>query len=110
VEDPVPHAYSLEVSSPGLDRPLRTAAHFQRYAGQTAKITMAEPLDGRKNFRGVIVGVEPPGPEAAEVVVSVDGSDFRLPISDIASARLVPDWDSIMKTHKESPARRSKGQ
>ena len=110
VEDPVPHAYSLEVSSPGLDRPLRTAAHFQRYAGQTAKITMAEPLDGRKNFRGVIVGVEPPGPEATQVVVSVDGSDFRLPISDIASARLVPDWDSIMKTHKESPARRSKGQ
>jgi ribosome maturation factor RimP len=102
VEDPVPHHYSLEVSSPGLDRPLRTAAHFQRFTGDTAKIVLAEPLDGRKNFKGAIVGVEPPGPDATLVVLDVDGTRFRLPIQSIASARLVPDWDSVMKTHKEA--------
>jgi ribosome maturation factor RimP len=102
VEDPVPTAYSLEVSSPGLDRPLRTAAHFQRYAGETAKVALAEPLEGRKNFKGVVKGVEPPGPEATLVVIEVDGTEFRLPIQSIASARLVPDWDSVMKTHKEA--------
>lgn len=102
VEDPVPHAYSLEVSSPGLDRPLRTAAHFQRFTGETAKVALAEPLAGRKNFKGVVKGVEPPGPDATLVVLEVDGTEFRLPIQSIASARLVPDWDSVMKTHKEA--------
>jgi ribosome maturation factor RimP len=102
VEDPVPHAYSLEVSSPGLDRPLRTAAHFQRYAGETVKVALAEPLEGRKNFKGVVKGVVPPGPDATLVVIEVDGAEFRLPIQSIASARLVPDWDSVMKTHKEA--------
>jgi ribosome maturation factor RimP len=102
VEDPVPSAYSLEVSSPGLDRPLRTAAHFQRFAGETAKVALAEPLEGRKNFKGVLKGVEPPGPDATTVVIDVDGTLFRLPIQSIASARLVPDWDSVMKTHKEA--------
>jgi ribosome maturation factor RimP len=102
VEDPVPHAYSLEVSSPGLDRPLRTAAHFQRFTGETARVVLAEPVAGRKNFKGVVKGVEPPGPDATQVVLEVDGTEFRLPIQSIASARLVPDWNSVMKTHKEA--------
>jgi ribosome maturation factor RimP len=102
VEDPVPHAYSLEVSSPGLDRPLRTAAHFQRYLGETAKVTLSEPLAGRRNFKGVMRTVEPLGEaEAAQagatLVMDVDGNEFRLPLADIASARLVPDWDTLMK-------------
>lgn len=112
VEDPVPHAYSLEVSSPGLDRPLRTAAHFQRYLGETAKVTLAEPLAGRRNFKGVLRALDPlPGeappqePQKGEegesaaptLVMDVDGNEFRLPLSGIASARLVPDWDSLLK-------------
>jgi ribosome maturation factor RimP len=113
VEDPVPTAYSLEVSSPGLDRPLRTAAHFQRYLGETAKVTLSEPLAGRRNFKGVLRTVEPLGAEPGEpgegaesgqttvptvtVVMDVDGNEFRLPLADIASARLVPDWDTLMK-------------
>jgi ribosome maturation factor RimP len=92
VEDPVPHAYSLEVSSPGLDRPLRTAAHFQRYAGEVARVTLARPLEGRKNFKGTIGAVED-----ETVVLEVDGRAYRLPIADIASARLQPDWDAVMK-------------
>ena len=99
VEDPLPHAYSLEVSSPGLDRPLRTAAHFQRYAGETVKITLATPLDGRKNFKGVLRGVDPAGVEdpAVNVLVEVDGTEFRLPLGQIGGARVVPDWDALMK-------------
>jgi ribosome maturation factor RimP len=113
VEDPVPHAYSLEVSSPGLDRPLRTAAHFQRYLGETAKVVLAEPLGGRRNFKGVLRGIEPlPGQSddqsddqsdqttngaATTLVMEVEGNEFRLPLADVASARLVPDWDSLMK-------------
>lgn len=97
VEDPVPHAYSLEVSSPGLDRPLRTVAHFQRYLGETAKVALGEPLAGRRNFKGVLRALEPAGPDAEVLVMEVDGSEFRLPLADVASARLVPDWDSLMK-------------
>ena len=99
VEDPLPHAYSLEVSSPGIDRPLRTAAHFQRCAGQTAKIALAAPLDGRKNFKGVLRGVEGEG-DGARVLIEVDGTEFRLPIADVASARVVPDWDALMKSRQ----------
>ena len=98
VEDPVPHHYSLEVSSPGLDRPLRTAEHFQRYLGEIAKVALREGLDGRRNFKGVLRALEPsPGPDAQVVVIDVDGTEFRLPIRDVASARLVPDWDALMK-------------
>lgn len=98
VEDPVPHAYSLEVSSPGLDRPLRTAAHFQRYLGETAKVSLAAPLEGRRNFKGILRALEPePGPDARALVMEVDGVEHRLPLADIHSARLVPDWDSLMK-------------
>jgi len=101
VEDPVPHAYSLEVSSPGLDRPLRTAAHFQRYLGESAKVALAEPLEGRKNFKGVLRALDPFGPDSSAdphtLIMEVDGAEYRLPLAGIASARLVPDWDSLMK-------------
>ena len=106
VEDPVPHAYSLEVSSPGLDRPLRTAEHFQRYQGQSVKLVLAQPLEGRKNFKGTLSGVTPPGPDAETVDVEVDGVEFHLPLADISSARLVPDWDQIMKGPGAAPPRK----
>lgn len=99
VEDPLPHAYSLEVSSPGIDRPLRTAAHFQRFAGQVAKVVLAQPLGERKNFKGVIGDVD-----ETHVTLVVDGTEYRLPLADIGSARLVPDWDALMKgPQKKSP-------
>lgn len=100
VEDPIPQAYSLEISSPGIERPLRTAAHFAYFAGSEAKIQLAIglPVEGpsgtseRKNFRGVLKGVE-----GDRVVIDVDGQPFQLPIDDIEHARLVPDWDAVMK-------------
>lgn len=95
VEDPIPQAYHLEVSSPGIDRPLRTAAHFAHFKGSEAKIQLAMPLhlEGgeRRNFKGKLVGVID-----NKVEIDVDGHTFQLPIDDIDHAKLVPDWDAVM--------------
>jgi ribosome maturation factor RimP len=94
VEDPIPHTYSLEVSSPGIDRPLRTPAHFRRFVGAEVKIALVVPLVGtdRKNFKGELTA-------AADdhVTVNVDGQPFQLPLADVDTAKLVPDWDDVMK-------------
>ena len=96
VEDPIPQAFHLEVSSPGIDRPLRTAAHFAHFTGCEAKIQLAVPLalatGEPRNFRGILRGVD-----GDAVSIDCDGSAFRLPIDDIDHARLVPDWDAVMK-------------
>jgi ribosome maturation factor RimP len=96
VEDPIPQAYHLEVSSPGIDRPLRTAAHFAHFKGSEAKIQLGVPmhLEGgeRRNFKGRLKGVIDD-----KVEIDVDGQTFQLPIADIDSAKLVPDWDAVMK-------------
>jgi ribosome maturation factor RimP len=97
VEDPIPQAYSLEVGSPGIDRPLRTAEHFAYFAGSEAKIQLAIPLQTeggseRRNFRGILRGAEDD-----TVSIEVDGQLFKLPIGDIDQAKLVPDWDAVMK-------------
>jgi ribosome maturation factor RimP len=96
VEDPVPHAYRLEISSPGVDRPLRKADHFRQHLGETAKIELHHGLDGRRNFKGTVEAVE--ARDGGEVVVvDVDGQRFELPVADLSRARLVPDWDAILK-------------
>ncbi|HET7502898.1 MAG TPA: ribosome maturation factor RimP [Kofleriaceae bacterium] len=96
VEDPIPQAFHLEVSSPGIDRPLRTAAHFQHFVGSEAKIQLAIPLalptGERRNFKGILQGVAD-----GKVAIECDGATFQLPIDDIDHARLVPDWDAVMK-------------
>jgi ribosome maturation factor RimP len=85
VEDPLPGSYSLEVSSPGLDRRLRTAAHFERFAGERAKVSLKRALDGRRRMTGTIGPVED-----GSVVIDVDGEAVRLELSEIAEARLAP--------------------
>lgn len=94
VRDPVPQAYNLEVSSPGVARPLRTPEHFRRYAGQTAKVTLGAGINGRRNFKGTLVEVE--GDD--HVVIDVDGESYKLPVGDIRSASLVPDWNAVGKS------------
>lgn len=86
VEEPIPGSYALEVSSPGLDRPLRTVAHFQRFAGHEAKLRLVGPIEGRRNFKGRLCGVENEG-----VVIDVDGRIWHLPLADVAAAHLVPE-------------------
>jgi ribosome maturation factor RimP len=87
VEDPIPEAYVLEVSSPGLDRPLVRREDFARFAGETVKVRMLEAVLGRKNFKGTLAGVE-----GDQVLVDVDKERFSLPIDRIERARLVPRW------------------
>jgi ribosome maturation factor RimP len=97
VEDPIPQAFNLEVSSPGIDRPLRTAAHYRYFTGVEAKIQLAQPLHlpagDRRNFKGILQGV---GDDGA-VIIACDGTVFHLSIDDIEHAKLVPDWDAVMK-------------
>lgn len=90
VDDPIAPAYSLEVSSPGIDRPLVRAGDFERWAGHEAKIELAIPLAGRKRFRGIIRGyrdgqalIEIPDKAAGDEVVAA------LALGDIGEARLV---------------------
>jgi ribosome maturation factor RimP len=84
-EDPVEGSYRLEVSSPGIDRPLTRAADYSDWAGHEARITLAEPRDGRKQFTGTLQGLD--GSEVK--VADKQGQVHALPLSAISSAKLV---------------------
>lgn len=86
VEDPISGPYTLEVSSPGLDRPLFNAAQFARFVGRDARVRLHAPVQNRRNFRGTILAVN-----GEEVRMVVDGVEFVLQISDVETANLVPD-------------------
>ena len=84
VEDPLPSAYTLEVSSPGLDRPLRGAEDYRRFAGRLAKIVVSEAVDNQKAFEGRLRGVE----GSAVLLEGPRGRMHRLPMQLITRARL----------------------
>ena len=86
VEDVMHGHYNLEVSSPGLDRPLFTLDHFQRFKGQQVKVRLTAPIDGRKKFKGTIRDT---GDNV--VVLEVDAEEIELPFSSIEKANLVPE-------------------
>ena len=86
--DPFPGAYTLEVSSPGIDRPLRTREHFERFAGETVVVKLVSPLDGRSTFTGTLQGVE-----GDAVVVDCDGTVFSLPFASIKKANVKGTYD-----------------
>lgn len=90
--DPIPGHYTLEVSSPGLDRPLRTAAHFAAAVGKRVKLELSEPLAGteppRKRFTGTVLGVAP-GASGDQVALEVDGQTYGIPLRALGRARLV---------------------
>ena len=87
-EDPFPGAYMLEVSSPGIDRPLRTPEHFARFAGETAVVVLRGPHDGRAKWTGKLAGFE-----NDEVLLEVDGIVERLPYDDIKKANIRGTFD-----------------
>lgn len=93
IADPIQRAYRLEISSPGIDRPLVRRSDFERYAGHLVKIEMAAPHDGRKRFRGIIQGLEGNsvriGRDDAKDHKGAQEADVLIPIEDIASANLV---------------------
>lgn len=90
VEDPMDGAYRLEISSPGLDRPLVRRSDFDRHAGHLVKIEMSVPLEGRKRFRGIILGTDG---DAARIrrddAAVAEAAEVVLPIEDMSEARLV---------------------
>ena len=88
VEDPISTEYSLEVSSPGLDRPLFELDHFKAVIGETINVKLSMPLNGRRKFKGVLETIE-----NNTLVVSVDGQDYELVISNVDKANLVPNFD-----------------
>jgi len=99
VEEPMAQAYRLEISSPGIDRPLVRESDFARAAGHEARVEMAVPVDGRKRFRGHLTAVAPgpDGPAARMALIADDGSksEVELPILAMAEARLVLTDDLI---------------
>lgn len=81
--DPFPGAYTMEVSSPGIDRPLRTLEHFQRFAGGKASIRTASPIDGRANFKGAM------SVDGSDILIEADGQTWRIPFESVKRANLI---------------------
>ena len=90
VEDPIAGNYTLEVSSPGLDRPLFGAAQFRRFIGETAKVTLKLPQDGRRRLQGRILRVDD-----GAIVFALDTGEFEALAENIEKGRLVPDWAAL---------------
>ncbi len=93
VHDPIDNQYTLEVSSPGLDRPLFKAEHFARFVGEVAKVEMEFPVDGRRRFQGAILAVN-----GDVVSLEHDGQTVDLAAASIQKAKLVPVFEVASKT------------
>jgi len=90
VEDPITGNYTLEVSSPGLDRPLFGAAQFARFVGESAKVVLKLPQDGRRRLQGKIARVE-----GSTIAFALDAGEFVVDAANIEKARLMPDWIAL---------------
>jgi ribosome maturation factor RimP len=95
----------LEVSSPGVDRPLRAAADFARFAGERAKIRLLAPINNRRNFEGVLAGVDAAG---QHVALEFEGQTWDLPLVEIERARLIPDLDFRPEGKAKKPGKPEK--
>lgn len=87
VEDPIAEEYDLEVSSPGLDRPLFDLEHFERFKGQKARLKLMTLVNGRRKLEGVLAGCE-----GGDVLIDVEGETLRVPADQIDTARLMPEF------------------
>jgi ribosome maturation factor RimP len=99
VADPIPVAYALEVSSPGIDRPLIERDDFVRYAGYEAKIEMNQMIDGRKRFRGRLLGAE-----GGTVRIAIEDREVALPLADIVRAKLLLTDELLAAAQKQQAA------
>lgn len=84
VEDPIKPQYTLEVSSPGIDRPLFTLEHYKRYIGEEVTVRLRVPFDGRRKFAGLLTAVE-----SDDIVIRVEDEEFLLPFDAIDKANIV---------------------
>jgi ribosome maturation factor RimP len=104
-KDPIDQPHRLEISSPGLDRPLVRRSDFERHAGHVAKVEMARLIDGRKRFRGTLLGTDGDAVRLRRDDARVDEQqEFLLPIGDMAEAKLVLTDDLIAEALKRSKA------
>ena len=92
VEDPISSAYTLEVSSPGMDRVLFSASQIADYMGQPIQIKLAQPVDGARNIKGVISAVED-----EMITVSNEQKDYQFEFDNVMKARLKPVFDGVKK-------------
>ncbi|HVV28180.1 MAG TPA: ribosome maturation factor RimP [Rhizomicrobium sp.] len=83
-EDPIEGDYEIEVSSPGIDRPLTRPVDFVRWSGHEAKVELHAPVEGRKRFRGQLLGLD-----GQDVMIRADNADYRFPFRAVANAKLV---------------------
>ena len=90
VDDPIPGHYVLEVSSPGIDRPLFTAAQFARVAGQDVKLLFSAPVEGRRRLRGKVASVN-----GEQILLEAEGKTWQFDHAQVETARVVPDWVAL---------------
>lgn len=90
VEDPIPSKYRLEVSSPGLDRPLVKESDYEKYAGLKITLRAEQAIEGRRKFTGVLKRLD-----GQKVMMEVEGSEVEIPLSNIKKANLVPELDGF---------------
>lgn len=90
VEDPITGNYTLEVSSPGIERPLFTLAQFARHQGESAKVVLRLPQEGRRRLQGQIVSVE-----GGNIVFQVDNAQMTVAFENVDKARIMPDWVAL---------------
>ena len=102
--DPFADAYELEVSSPGVDRPLRKEADFTRFAGETVVFDARSAVDGRKSWTGVLKGFA-----EGNVLVEVDGQECALALDNMKRCHIKPDFDAIMAAAKKAAKRAKAG-
>ncbi len=88
VEDPITGDYTLEVSSPGMDRPLYELSHYERFKGHHVALKLRMPFEGRRKFSGVLNGVE-----GSDVILLVDQEEYLFPLEGIEKANVVPQFD-----------------
>lgn len=95
--DPISGSYELEVSSPGVDRPLRRPGDFERFAGERVEVSASEPVEGRRSWTGVLQGIAD-----GTVSVEVDGAVCAIPFSAIRKAKLKPDYEKLLADAKKA--------
>ena len=95
VEDPIPGSYTLEVSSPGIDRPLTRPKDYARWAGHVARLETAEPVEGRRRFKGTLLGIEG---DLVKLRLE-DGREAQVPLSAVSRAKLEMT-DALIEEHR----------
>ena len=105
VADPIVGAYTLEISSPGIDRPLVRAEDYDRFSGFEARIELARPIEGRKRFRGRLLGTS-----AENVRLATETGEIRLPLAEVARAKLVLTDDLLDAARPATPQATNRSQ